>query len=226
LLTLLPAADYRRLLPDLTYRNVRPGEILYKYDQPMEDLFFPHDAICSVVRTIDGAGVEIAMIGPEGVVGIGAVIGAVNAIGEVLSHTYGGGHALRMDVFRREMARRGPFSDLMTWYSQMFVNMAMLTVACNGLHSAAERTCRWLLTMSDCAGRDDCRITHETFAMMLGVRRPTVTLVLGNLTQRGLIVPSRGGIRIADRRAVEAASCECYRRAAGLRDGTGSRHRW
>ena len=224
LLTLLPAADYRRLLPDLIYRDARPGQILYKYDQPMEDLFFPQDAICSIVRTIEGGGVEIAMIGREGVVGIGAVIGAVNAIGDVMSHTYGGGHALRMDVFQREMARRGPFYDLMTWYMQVFVNMAMQTVACNGLHSAVERTCRWLLTMSDCAGREDCRITHETLAMMLGVRRPTVTLVLGGLTQRGMIAPSRGGMRIADRRALESASCECYHRAAGLRDGTGSRH--
>jgi CRP-like cAMP-binding protein len=224
LLTLLPAADYRRLQPDLTYRNVTPGQILYKYGQPMEDLFFPHDAICSIVRTIEGAGVEIAMIGREGVVGIGAVIGAVDAIGDVMSHTYGGGHVFRMNLFQLEMARRGPFYDLMTWYSHVFVNMAMQTVACNGLHSAVERTCRWLLTMSDSAGRDDCRITHETLAMMLGVRRPTITLVLGNLAKDGMLAPARGGIRIVDRRALESASCECYRRAAGLREGTGSRH--
>jgi CRP-like cAMP-binding protein len=226
LLEMLPAADYRRLLPDLTYRSVTPGEILYKYDQPMDDLFFPQDAICSIVRTIEGAGVEIAMIGREGVVGVGAVIGAVNAAGDVMNHTHGGGHALSMDIFHREMARRGPFYDLMRWYSQVSVTMAMQTVACNGLHSAEERTCRWLLMMADRAGRDDCRITHETLAKMLGVRRPTVTLVLGNLTERGMLAPSRGGIRIIDRRALEAASCECYGRAIGLRDNTGPRYRY
>jgi CRP-like cAMP-binding protein len=224
LLAVLPAAEYRRLLPDLTYRNVRPGQILYKYDQPMDDLFFPQDVICSIVRTIAGAGVEVALIGREGVIGIGAVIGAVDALGDVMSHTYGGGQALRMDIFHREMARRESFYDVMTWYSQLFVKAAMQTVACNGLHSAVERTCRWLLMMADRAGRDDCRITHETLAMMLGVRRPTITLVLGNLTKRGMLAPSRGGVRIVDRRALEAASCECYRRAAGLRDNAGPRY--
>jgi CRP-like cAMP-binding protein len=185
----------------------------------MQDLFFPEDAICSIVRTIDGAGIEIAMIGHEGVVGIGAVIGATDAIGDVVSHTHGGGQTLRMDIFEREMARRGPFYELMTSYSHAFVDRAMQTVACNGLHSAVERTCRWLLMMADRAGRDDCRVTHETLAAMLGVRRPTVTLVIGSLTQRGMLAPSRGGIRIVDRRALEAASCECYRRAAGVREG-------
>jgi CRP-like cAMP-binding protein len=128
-----------------------------------------------------------------------------------------------MDIFHREMVRRDAFCDLMTWYSHVFVNTAMQTVACNGLHSAVERTCRWLLMTADRAGREDCRITHETLAMMLGVRRPTITLVLGNLSKRGLLAPSRGGIRIIDRPALEAASCECYRRAAGLRDNTGLR---
>lgn len=218
LLAMLPATDCRRLFPDLTYRSVKPREILYKYDQPMDDLFFPEDAICSIVRTIEGAGVEIAMIGREGVVGIGAVIGEVNAIGDVVSHTHGSGHALKMESFHREMARREAFYDVMTWYSHVFVNMAMQTVACNGLHSAAERTCRWLLTMGDRAEKEDCRITHETLAMMLGVRRPTITLVLGDLTKRGMLAPSRGGIRIVDRRALEAASCECYRRVVSLRD--------
>jgi CRP-like cAMP-binding protein len=222
LLTVLPAADYRRLLPDLTYRSVKPGEILYKYDEPMEDLFFPQDAICSLVRSIEDARVEVAMIGREGVVGIGAVIGAANALGDVLSHNHGGGHALRMDIFHREMARRGPFYDVMTWYSHVFVSIAMQTAACNGLHSAVERTCRWLLTMGDRAGREDCRITHETLAKMLGVRRPTVTLVIKNLTMRGMLAPSRGGIRIVDRRALEAASCECYRRAVGLHNAGGA----
>jgi CRP-like cAMP-binding protein len=221
LLAMLPAGDFRRLVPDFTYRSVKRCEILYKYDEAMEDLFFPQDAVCSLVRTIQGESVEIAMIGREGVVGIGAVIGGANAIGDVLSHTHGGGHVLRMDIFHREMASRGPFYDVMTWYSHLFVSVAMQTVACNGLHSAVERTCRWLLTMGDRAGREDCRITHEMLAMVLGVRRPTVTLVIKDLTKRGMLASSRGVIRIVDRRALEAASCECYRRVLSLRANTG-----
>ena len=46
---------------------------------------------------------------------------------------------------------------------------------------------------------------------MLGVRRPTVTIVLGTLEKAGLLALRRGEIHITDRKRLEQASCECYR---------------
>ena len=45
---------------------------------------------------------------------------------------------------------------------------------------------------------------------MLGVRRPTVTVVMRSLQQRGLVSSHYGRIRIVRRKRLEAASCECY----------------
>jgi hypothetical protein len=47
-------------------------------------------------------------------------------------------------------------------------------------------------------------------AMMLGVRRPSVTAVAHHLKQAGLIEYQRGLIHVRDRPGLEAASCECY----------------
>ena len=48
-------------------------------------------------------------------------------------------------------------------------------------------------------------------AIMLGVRRPTITLIIGSLEKAGLIANGhRGEIVITDRKKLEAASCECY----------------
>jgi Mn-dependent DtxR family transcriptional regulator len=46
---------------------------------------------------------------------------------------------------------------------------------------------------------------------MLGVHRPTVTLVLRSLHKAGLVSESRGRIVIKDRRGLERVCCECYR---------------
>ncbi len=45
---------------------------------------------------------------------------------------------------------------------------------------------------------------------MLGVQRPTVTVVLRALQREGLLSSRYGRIRILQRKRLEAASCECY----------------
>jgi Mn-dependent DtxR family transcriptional regulator len=51
---------------------------------------------------------------------------------------------------------------------------------------------------------------HDFLAVMLGVHRPTVTLVMQSLQEEGLVSSRYGRIRILKRRQLEAASCECY----------------
>jgi Mn-dependent DtxR family transcriptional regulator len=45
---------------------------------------------------------------------------------------------------------------------------------------------------------------------MLGVARPTVSIVAGGLQDAGLIRYARGRMAILDRTGLQAASCECY----------------
>ena len=52
--------------------------------------------------------------------------------------------------------------------------------------------------------------------MMLGAARPTVTVVAGTLQKAGLITYRRGTVTIVNRKALEAASCECYRTSTNL----------
>jgi hypothetical protein len=53
-------------------------------------------------------------------------------------------------------------------------------------------------------------LSHEFLAVMLGVQRPTVSLVAATLQQSKLIRYTHGRVTVRDRKGLEAASCECY----------------
>lgn len=86
----------------------------------------------------------------------------------------------------------------------------MQSTACNALHDVRRRCSRWLLQTHDRIETDDFRLKQEFLAVMLGVRRPTVTVVMRSLQQAGLVSSHYGRIRIVRRKRLEAASCECY----------------
>jgi CRP-like cAMP-binding protein len=117
---------------------------------------------------------------------------------------------MSVPAFTAEMNRRDAFYDLVVRYSQALTSHVMLSVACNALHQVEQRCCRWLLISADRAGRSELKLTHEFLAIMLGVRRPTVTLIIGELEKTGLVTNHRGTVSIVDRPRLEQLSCECY----------------
>jgi CRP-like cAMP-binding protein len=159
----------------------------------------------------NGRTVEIATVGNEGFIGVNALFGGDRALGGVLVKVPdAAAQAMTVRAFQREMNRRGPFSKLMNHYAQGFVALLMQSVACNALHSVEERCARWLLTMRDRVGRNEFPLTQEFLAVMLGVRRPTVTLAIGALQRAGLINYGHKRMVILDRAGLEATCCECY----------------
>ncbi len=62
---------------------------------------------------------------------------------------------------------------------------------------------------SDRTKSEELMLTHEFLALMLGVRRPTVSVAADTLAQAGIIDYKRGKIHIADREKLQDAACEC-----------------
>ena len=57
---------------------------------------------------------------------------------------------------------------------------------------------------------EEMQMTHEQIAVMLGVRRESVTQAALKLQTIGAIQYSRGHITVLDREELENAVCECY----------------
>jgi CRP-like cAMP-binding protein len=218
LLAALPADDYDRIQSALDVVRLKIRDFLYKPGEHIRYVYFPGGGFCSIVTVLkDGRMVEVATIGREGMVGVSAVVSGV----PVSSATMVQGqtdtcYRMPAEAFRREMDRHGAFYELLTNYSQALVDFIMQSTACNAVHTVEQRLARWLLLARDRMGTDKFPLTQEFVSMMLGVARPTVTIVAGTLQAAGLITYRRGEIAIVDGHALEAASCECYRTATDL----------
>ena len=143
--------------------------------------------------------------------GIGAFFGDRSGAGRAFQQV-GDGLLPAMPVaqFIKEIAMPGPLREVVGLYAQANLLQTMQSTACNALHDVKRRCCRWLLQTHDRIETDDFRLKQEFLAVMLGVRRPTVTVVMRSLQQAGLVSSHYGRIRIVKRKRLEAASCECY----------------
>ena len=213
LLASLPLEDYQRIAPSLQSVPMTLKQVVHKQDEPIDKVYFPSGGAFSLVKTLnDGQVAEVATVGAEGAVGAGVFFGQRVADCDVLVQLTGpGAQVMTAELFKTEMARHGAFFNCVVRYNQALMSQIMQTTVCNGLHSAEQRCCRWLLMTHDRAGADEFPLTHEFLATMLGVRRPTVTIVASQLQEAGLIQYRRGAVTILDRAKLEAASCECYR---------------
>jgi CRP-like cAMP-binding protein len=212
LLAALPDVDYRRIRHHLQVNSVRTGETLQEGGARVTDVYFPNGGVFSVTnRMRDGALVEVATVGREGMLGVGVFLGDRTGAGRTFQQVANGPLlSMRAARFVAEAARPGPFRDVVARYAQASLLQTMQCTACNALHGVQQRCSRWLLQTHDRVDGDEFALKQEFLAVMLGVRRPTVSVVMGALQTRGLISSRYGRIRILERRRLEAVSCECY----------------
>jgi CRP-like cAMP-binding protein len=129
-----------------------------------------------------------------------------------------------ISAFTAALEERKAFFTHVMRYVAKSIQSLMQSVTCNALHSADARCCRWLLSMRDRANSDEFPCTQEYVAAMLGVRRPTVTLICALLQREGLIAYGRGRVAIVNRAQLEARACECYHAADELMSDAARAH--
>jgi CRP-like cAMP-binding protein len=148
--------------------------------------------------------------------GVGVFLGDRSGTGRTFQQVSDGPLvALAVSPFVRQTACPGVFREVMTLYAQAMLLQTMQCAACNARHDVRQRCCRWLLQTHDRVDADDFALKHEFLAVMLGVHRPTVSVVLRGLQETGLISSRYGRMRVLRRRQLEAVSCECYRAIRG-----------
>ena len=212
LLAALPDAVRGRLREHFEDITLDAGETVYEAWSPATHVYFPHDVIVSLGHALrDGRTVSIAMVGNEGMLGAGLLLGASASPYRAVVQTGGRASRIGIDAMREQFARGGPLAYLVLRYTQALLAQVAQTAVCNRHHSVEQQLCRWLLMTADRCSGPTLNSTHELIGTLLGVRREGITEAAHRLQKGKLIQYNRGRILLRDRDGLEARACECYR---------------
>ena len=211
LIELLPRAERSRLLAISEPFDLVLSEVLCEPGTPTKHVYFPTEGFISLVTNVpEHPGVEVGMVGSEGMVG--AYLSLDVMVEPLHTVVQGAGSALRIATkpFVQELARSPVLRGAVNRY--LYVLMAQLATAsaCLRFHEIEPRLARWLLMSQDRAHADTFHVTQEFLAYMLGVRRVGITAAASGLKRDRLIEYRRGELTILDRNGLELAACTCY----------------
>jgi CRP-like cAMP-binding protein len=210
LLRALTDQDLQALFSDLELVSLPAGKRLFDYGDRIEYSYFPTNAIVSLQYVMeDGATTEIAVVGREGVVGV-ALYPDERASFSAVVQSAGYGYRIKTSLLRDAFGAGGPLAEqLMRHTSMMFAQLAQNVV--ESRHTSIEqKLCRWLLRRFDRLMASELKVTQETIANMLGVRRESITGAAGKLQEEGLIEYRRGKVTVLDRARMACRAGSTY----------------
>jgi CRP-like cAMP-binding protein len=192
--------------------SIDEGHVLIEPFKPIRRVYFPlSGAVSLVMQAGPGEQIEAGMVGNEGLAGVCLSLGSDRAPMRAVAQTSSHGLSMPAKAFRAEMQRNGVLAEVVRRYAQGYLVMLSQGLVCIRAHRIDQRCARWLLMLQDRVYADHFRLTQQTLARMLGVRRATVSEVASRLQAQGLVQYERGLVTIVDRAGLERTACECYR---------------
>jgi CRP-like cAMP-binding protein len=211
LLAALPARIFAVLEPRLKTVELVQGDVLAQPLSKIRQVLFPHSGVISLVVELDGGEmIETAMVGRDGVLNASAALDGKVSVNKSIVQLAGAASVIEADQLRKIADEFESLRALLIRHDQVLFAQAQQSAACNAVHMVEARMCRWLLRMRDLADSDELTVTQEFLAQMLGVTRPSVSLVATTLQEAGLISYRRGFVRLLDIDGLRKTSCECY----------------
>jgi CRP-like cAMP-binding protein len=211
LIEMLPRAEKARLMAICEPTELVLSEVLCEPGKPTRHVYFPTEGFISLVTLVPGhPGLEVGMVGREGMVGAHLALGVVAEPLRTVVQGSGAAWRIGTKAFLRELARSPALQRSLSRYVYVLMAQLATSAACLRFHLIGPRLARWLLMTQDRAHADSFHVTQEFLAYMLGVRRVGITTAAGGLQREGLIEYTRGELTVLDREGLEAMACSCY----------------
>ena len=185
--------------------------ILLDVGEALTRAYFIEAGVVALVAVFEnGTSAVSAIVGREGLVGVGALLGNDAALGRHLVQVTGSALTMEASRFRGALRANPRLRTICQAYARAFLGQVLQSIACHKVHTLEEKCARSLLVIHDRSNGDTLALRQEFLAEMLGVRRSTAAALTRTLQKAGLIRYCQGDIRVLDRAGLELAACECY----------------
>lgn len=212
ILAALPEGEFQKLFRKFQQVSLPGRHVIFEQGRPIHFVHFPLTAMFALL-SVEGEGakgIEVCMIGNEGIVGLSPFFDGDIALGRAVVQLPG--TALRIDIktFKDAVSRGGLLDDILRRYTQVQLLSVSRSAFCHNFHKLEARLARLLLLTHDGARAYTFPMTQEFAGYLLGSHRPAISTAAHPLQAAKLISYRQGKITILDKQGLQAIACECY----------------
>ena len=189
-----------------------------KAGQPIQHAYFPSTGILSVVARSGNDKIEVGLLGREGMTGLSVLLQTRQASNDCFVQVAGEGLRMPVDPLGEAFDRSRTLRNRLLAYLRVMLDQIANTALANGRFTVEQRLARWLLMCQDRSDGNEFALTHEFLALMLGVRRSSVSVALDLFQQQGVISHRRGSIGVVYRAGLLALAGGAYHPARDQAD--------
>lgn len=210
LLTSMSEEDFALIAPHLKPVDCPLHYLIAEPARAIRYVYFLESGIGSiVVTTPEGLRAEVGLFGREGFSPTDVLVSDQTPY-TILMQGAGEGNRIALSAFHQVIGESRTLQSLLARYANALSIQTAYTAVSNAAHHLEVRLARWLLMCHDRIDGYEMALTHEFLAVMLAVRRPSVTTALHVFEGNGLIRAERGLITICDRAALEVLARDAY----------------
>lgn len=200
-----------RLEPHLASVDLSQRDSLTVAGERPDAAFFIEDGFASVViKGPEGRSAEVGMVGCEGATAIPIILADDRWPHDTFVQHKGRARRIDSGALLEAMERDADLRRALLRMAHAFLLQLSHSLLAKNYATIEERTARWLAMAHDRVDGDELFLVHEFLAMMLGVRRASVTDALHGLEGKQSIRADRGRITVIDRAKLNAQTGGFY----------------
>jgi len=191
--------------------QLHQGRGLHEPMQEITHIYFLTSGLSSEIALDPGGQrIEVGCIGLEGLAGIPAILGVDRSPHRSFMETDGSAYRIETSTLLEAAKANAPLMSVLLRWVHVFMIQIAATALADGRYNVEQRTARWLLMAHDRLQGNELPLTHDFLALMLGVRRSSVTNALHMVEGTGAIKATRSLITVRDRDGLERLAGACY----------------